>query len=307
MNRKPKIGNQTASAVLEHHFGKRPTRVKQLAGGLTNFVFEAKVGREQVIVRISDDPAKMQAFQKEQWAVRQARREKIPAPEILEVGNTAIEFPYMISARAHGEDAATCPNRAEVIREMGRYAARINDIKTSGFGSFFDWSRNQLSRNKTWKSFLDDELKIDARVALLESQKMLPPAALKSLRARIRTMRGWRGRPSLTHGDLRLKNMLLDEKGRICTILDWENCTSNLAPYWELSIALHDLCIDEKEQFLEGYGLSPREYSDIACGVKTLNILNYTPTIDEAARAKDRRRLEALRVRLHGDFDLHSL
>ena len=54
--------------------------------------------------------------------------------------------------------------------------------------------------------------------------------------------------------------MLLDEKGRSCTILDWENCTSNLAPYWELSIALHDLCIDEKEQFLEGYGLSIAEW-----------------------------------------------
>jgi hygromycin-B 4-O-kinase len=307
MSRKAKVGNQTAAAVLEHHFGKRPDRVKQLSGGLTNYVFEARVGREHVIVRISGDPAKMQAFQKEQWAVRQARREKIPAPEILEVGNAAIEFPYMISMRARGEDAATCTNRAEVIREMGRYAARINAIKTSGFGSVFDWSRNQLSRNKTWKSFLDDELKIDERVELLASQKMLPSDALKSLRAEIRAMRGWRGRPSLTHGDLRLKNMLLDEKGKICTILDWENCTSNLAPYWELSIALHDLCIDEKEQFLEGYGLSPRKYCDISRGIKALNILNYTPTIDDAARAKDRKKLDSLRVRLHGAFDLHSV
>jgi len=293
--------------VIEHHFCKRPARVKQLSGGLTNYVFEASVGREHVIVRISDDPAKMQAFQKEQWAVRQARREKIPAPEILEVGNAAIEFPYMISMRSDGVDASACPNRAEVIREMGRYAARIHAIKTSGFGSVFDWSRNQLSRNKTWKSFLDDELKIDGRVELLASEKMLPSDGLKSLRAEIRALRGWRGRPSLTHGDLRLKNMLLDAKGRISTILDWENCTSNLAPYWELSIALHDLCIDEKEQFLEGYGLSSRQYSEIARGIKTLNILNYTPTIADAARAKDRKRLDALRVRLHGSFDLHSL
>jgi aminoglycoside phosphotransferase (APT) family kinase protein len=307
MNRKPRIGNQTAAAVLEHHFGKRPARVKSIAGGLTNYVFEAKVGREEVIVRISDDPAKLQHFQKEQWAVRQARREKIPAPEILEVGNAPIEFPYMISVRVRGQDASTCPNRLEVARSMGEYAARINKIKTSGFGNVFDWSRNQLSRNKSWKDFLDNELKVQGRVEVLASQKMLSPVNLKKLLAEVSTMRRWRGRPSLTHGDLRLKNMLLDQKGKICAILDWENCTSNLAPYWELSIALHDLWIDEKEEFIEGYGISPHEYRAYAAGVKTLNILNYAPTIEHAARKKNRARLERLRARLHGAFELHSL
>jgi hygromycin-B 4-O-kinase len=105
---------------------------------------------------------------------------------------------------------------------------------------------------------------------------------------------------------MRLKNMLLDDNGKIQAILDWENCTSNLAPYWELSIALHDLCIDEKEAFLEGYGLAPRDYAKLALGVKTLNILNYAPTIDEALKTKNRARLDSLRARLHGALD-HTL
>jgi aminoglycoside phosphotransferase (APT) family kinase protein len=307
MNPKPSVGEEEAGVVLEHHFGKRPRRIERIHGGVSNHVFEAKVGKDEVIVRISNNPTKIQKFQKEQWAVRQARRAKVPAPQILEVGNSAIPFPYMISTRMSGEDASVCSNRIEVVRAMGRYAAKINAIRTSGFGSVFDWSRNQLSRNKRWKDFLDEELKVEGRLEMLKRERMLTPTELKRLAGAVKVMRGWRGRPSLTHGDLRLKNTLLDEKGRICAILDWENCTSNLAPYWELSIALHDLNIDEKEAFLEGYGMAVKDYAEVAKWVKVLNLLNYAPTIEKAVKAKDRSKLESIRARLHGAFDLHSL
>jgi hygromycin-B 4-O-kinase len=111
----------------------------------------------------------------------------------------------------------------------------------------------------------------------------------------------------LTHGDIRFKNVVLDETGKIRAILDWENCTSNLAPQWELSIALHDLCIDEKEAFLEGYGISPREYAHFAAAIKTLNLLNYSDAIKDAIATNNHARLEELRARLNGTFDLHSL
>jgi aminoglycoside phosphotransferase (APT) family kinase protein len=307
MNGKPKVGEQTAAAVLKHHFGNRPSCVERLHGGVTNHVFEAKVGRQEVVVRISDKPEKLQIFQKEQWAVRKARAQKVPAPEILEVGDTVIGLPYMISVKLRGQDASTCGNRTEVAQEMGRYASRINSIPTFGFGSVFDWSRNQLSRKKSWRDFLQEELDIENRLALFEAQQMLTPHHLKKLRAQIRSILKWKGRPSLTHGDLRLKNILLDEKGKICAVLDWENCTSNLAPYWEFSIALHDLSIDEKEAFLEGYGMTTRQYSRIADDIKVLNILNYAGPIEKALRHKDRAKLDSLRARLHGALDLYSL
>jgi hygromycin-B 4-O-kinase len=307
MSDKGSTPKSAAAEVLEHHFGKHPSRVKRMSGGLNNDVFEGRVGRDDFIVRISGDAAKLQIFIKEQWAVRQARRVRVPTPEILEVGNTVINKPYMISAKVDGIDATRWPHRLETAREMGRYAARINSIRTNGFGSVFDWSRNTLSKNKSWKEFLDDELKIDQRVELLASRRLMKPNDLKMLRYNINELRRWRGRPALTHGDIRFKNVVLDETGKIRAFLDWENCTSNIAPQWELSIALHDLCIDEKEAFLEGYGVSPREYSRLAPAIKTLNILNYFDAIENAIRAKNRRRLEHLRARLQGAFDLHSL
>jgi hygromycin-B 4-O-kinase len=307
MSRKNVTPNSAAADVLEHHFGHRPTRVKRLSGGLNNDVFEGRIGRDHFIVRISGDAAKLQTFIKEQWAVRQARRVRVPTTEILEVGNTVINKPYMISTKVEGIDATRWPDRLEIAREMGHYAARINSIATKGFGAVFDWSRNTLSKNKSWKEFLEDELKIDERVELLAIKRLMKPTDLRKLRHNINELRQWRGRPALAHGDIRFKNVVLDQTGKIRAFLDWENCTSNMAPQWELSIALHDLSIDEKEAFLDGYGVSVREYARLAPAVKTLNILNYFNVIEHAIRTKDRARLEQLRARLHGAFDLHSL
>ena len=90
-------------------------------------------------------------------------------------------------------------------------------------------------------------------------------------------------------------------------LLDWENCTSNIAPYWELSIALHDLTIDEKQIFLEGYGINLVDYTEMAPSIKALNILNYIGTIDSASAEQDKTRMANLRARLNGAFDLYSL
>src|ERR1041385_947349 len=298
MSRKRATSNSAAADVLEHHFGKRPGRIKRLTGGLNNDVYEGRIGRDDFIVRISSDGAKLQTFIKEQWAVRQARRVRVPTAEILEVGNTVINKPYMISTKVDGIDATRWPHRLETAREMGQYAAKINSISTHGFGSVFDWSRNTLSKNNSWRQFLDDELKIDDRLELLAHKRLMRDEDLRRLRRHVNELRDWRGRPALTHGDIRFKNVVLDESGKIRAILDWENCTSNLAPHWELSIALHDLCIDEKEAFLDGYGISPRQYARLASIIKTLNILNYAGAIKRAIAKKNHHRLEQLRARL---------
>ena len=307
MIKKRSTPNSAAADVLEHHFGKRPARVHRLSGGLNNHVFEARIGRDDFVVRISDDPAKLQTFIKEQWAVRKARRVKVPTPEILEVGNVVINKPYMISTKVEGIDATRWPHRLDTARQMGQYAAKINSITTRGFGTVFDWSRNTLSKNKTFQDFLEDELKIDGRLELLAKKRLMRPNDLKRLRKNVLELKRWKGRPALTHGDIRFKNVVLDEAGKIRAFLDWENCTSNLSPHWELSIAMHDLSIDEKEAFLQGYGMSPKTYSRLAAAIKTLNILNYSGAIEEALNTKNQRRLDELRARLHGAFDLHSL
>ena len=132
-----------AHAVIDRHF-KSVKRLRYLSGGLTNFVFSFQVKEGDFVIRISPDPNRIGLFIKEQWAVNAARSARIPVAEILEVGSELIGLPYMIVASAKGGDAVDHPKRFEVLRELGRIAAKTHGVKTRGFGQTFDWSDNKL-------------------------------------------------------------------------------------------------------------------------------------------------------------------
>ncbi|MEO5804022.1 MAG: phosphotransferase [Verrucomicrobiota bacterium] len=132
------------------------------------------------------------------------------------------------------------------------------------------------------------ELNLAERVESLRRDGVFAPANVKKLHRQIQLMKRWRARPSLCHGDIRLKNCILDEKQKIVAILDWENCSANIAPYWELSIALHDLTSDEKVIFLAGYGLGLKDYLQMVPAIKALNILNYVRPVRHAIERKYR-------------------
>ena len=307
MNEQPKVTTATARAVFAHHFGKEPKKLQQIHGGATNFVFEASIGSDDFILRISNRATRLQYFMKEQWAVRTARTKNVPTPEILEVGNDIIAMPYMVLRRVVGEPATARVHDLDIYRQLGAYAAAINSITTSDFGHIFDWSRNRLSRFHSWKDYITGNFKAAERLQTLARHKMLPPASLTRLKAAVQKLPALKAQPSLNHGDLRLKNVILNGNDKITAILDWEHATSNWAPCWELSIALHDLGVDQKEAFLDGYGISPKAFNKISSTVKALNILHYAPIVEKAAKAKDRTALSCLEQRLGGALDLYSL
>jgi aminoglycoside phosphotransferase (APT) family kinase protein len=304
--REIKAAKEMARAVIAHHFGnKRPRRIEHKTAGLSNFVFEVLHAEGDFIIRISPEPTRINSFIKEQWAQAQARAAGVPVPEILEVGSGVIDQPFMISRVVEGREATFHPHRLEIVKEMGRYAALINTIGTKGFGSTFDWSSNQLSHNESWANFLENELRLEERLQTLEKRKMLAAAQVKKIR-QILTGAG-RGKPALNHGDIRLKNVMVDERGRITAFLDWEHATSNLAPAWELSIALHDLSIDEKQLFLEGYGLKEKKIVELMPLIKAINLVNYAPEVERRAIEKDKEHLEKLRTRLGGALDMYTV
>ena len=97
------------------------------------------------------------------------------------------------------------------------------------------------------------------------------------------------------------------KQGEIKAILDWEDCSSNCAPYWDFSIALHDLSIDGKQKFLEGYELDVEEFSRKAYALTAFNIINYIPALQRIIAKKDKNRLAFYKLRLNGAMDLFSI
>jgi hygromycin-B 4-O-kinase len=296
-----------ARHLIEHHFKTTPQRIIYQAGGMTNFVFRIHHGEGEFVVRIGQNPGKLNAYIKEQWAVARAQQAGVPTPEILEVGNEVISSPYMISRCVRGQAATHHPDRQKILRELGRYTALINSILTSGFGSVFDWSSNQLSKNDSWIEFLYQELRLDARLESLGKHKMLSPSKLKELRLILERGNGKKPSPGLNHGDVRLKNVLVTDKGKIAALIDWEDCMSCLTPHWDLSLALHDLSTDEKLEFLAGYGLHEDQFLEMAPLIKAINVINYAPYIEHLNATNDAARLAQYRLLLSGALDLYSL
>ena len=296
-----------ARKIVEHHFGSKPNRVVARGGGLTNSVFEVNHDKGDFIVRMSTSPDKVKEYLKEQWAIAKAREVGVPTAEVFEVGADIVGIPYMVVRKVEGDEATHHPERFAILREMGRLTALIHSIRTSGFGHTFDWSSNQLSRNDTWKEYLHGELKVGARVDLLDQHDLLDKDQLKRLRTIVREMERWKPSPVLNHGDMRLKNVVVDGAGAIAAVIDWECCSSNVAPYWDLSVSLHDLSVDAKQEFLIGYGLKEKNVREIAPFLKAINLINYAPFAERAIAERDRARLEQYRTRLRGALDLYSI
>jgi aminoglycoside phosphotransferase (APT) family kinase protein len=296
-----------AREAVRYHFGAFPKRTAYRPSGLSNYVFTFTNSDGEFVIRISPDPARINSFMKEQWAENAARAAGVPTPQILEVGFESIRFPYMISTSVPGKDAIHHPRRLEILFEMGRYAAEINSIRTTGFGETFDWSENKLSFNSTFKEYLYKEFRFQEKLEILEKGDMIDRSQSKKLSGIFTEAAGKYSKTVLNHGDIRLKNVIVSEEGEINAIIDWEGCTSNVAPAWELSLALHDLGVDGMQRFLEGYGLSEKKYRDTLPLIKAFNIANYARAVERAAAAKDKKMLAHYRLRLGGAFDLYSL
>ena len=305
MKKNIRRAKELAKQIMVHHFGSKPLRISHKTSGLSNFVFSVAHPEGNFIVRLSFDPSRLNSFIKEQWTQGRAMEAGVPTTEILEVGNDIIGYPFMISRTVRGQEATFHPNRLSILQEMGHFASLSNSIPTDGFGNTFDWSNNHLSHNAKLSEFLDKELQVETKIQSLEKYKMISNQQIKQLRKIFQEAKKIDA-PCLNHGDLRLKNVIVDESGKIQALIDWEDAVSNVIQ-WELSLALHDLSIDEKEQFLTGYGLSEKKLQEYAPLIKAFNLINYVPKIESLAEAKDSIQLEKYRNRLSGVLDLYCL
>lgn len=297
---------EMARAIVAHYFGTPARRLRHRGSGLSNTVFEVDNADGQFVVRIAPDEARLPVFLKEQWSIARAREAGVPVPEVMEVGQRAAPRPYMIQRRLAGEPAMHHPSRIETLREVGRLARVINDIPTNGFGEVFDWCDDRRREHATLAAYLEREYRWRERLAVLERHDMLSARQVSTLTRAIGQLASRRCGPRLAHGDLRLKNVLVDGEGAVVAIIDWDNCSGAPAPAWDLAVALHDLAIDAKEALIAGYGLGRDEVQEMAPALKALNLLHYATWVERSAGEGDACALERFRLRLSGNLDLYA-
>ena len=286
-------------------FGSKPRKIRRETAGLSNFVYSVEHDSGHFVVRMNPEPEKLAAFRKAEWAAARAAQAGVPVPKVVQVGGDPM--PHMILHKDPGELATLHPDRSRILHQLGHYAALVNSIRTPLFGSSFLRESGNVPARPDWHEFLRTEFKLAERLKVLRVHRMLPASRLARIRGILEGGYG-RGRtPALNHGDLRLKNVIVNSKGEITAILDWEDCISSLAPEWELSLALHDLSIDEKQVFLSGYGMRPDDMRAIAPMMKALNVINYVGDIERLAKEEKNMDLDLCRVRLSGALDLYCV
>lgn len=305
--RQDKASRARVEEIADRHFAEPPQHVCRRAGGITNSVYQFKVSQGEFIVRMHHDATKISDYLKEQWAMNAARAAGVPVPTVLEVANFSDGRAYMISERVRGIDARRARDRLAVIEDLGRAAAALHTVRTGGYGPVFDWSSNRLSRHERWADYLACGFGVEKRLAILLRHRIVDETQAARLRGTAEAMSRWKRPGVLHHGDLRLKNAIVDAStGRLAAVIDWEACTSSPGPFWDLSLALHDLGIDEKEAFLEGYGLGARKFEASLPYLRLFNTLNYAGAVQAAAERGQKKRLEWLRLRLRAGLDLYE-
>jgi hygromycin-B 4-O-kinase len=135
------------------------------------------------------------------------------------------------------------------------------------------------------------------RLIVLANHHLVSGDRLATLQQTFDDVLDWSASSVLNHGDLRLKNVLVDTDVAIVGLLDWENCLSAPGPDWDISVALHDLWIDQIEAFLDGYGMSSDDARERVPVWRLFNALNYAAEVEHAAETEDEEALERIRVR----------
>ena len=71
--------------------------------------------------------------------------------------------------------------------------------------------------------------------------------------------------------------------------------------------SFHDLGIDGKQQFVDGYGITPKKLADIAPYLRAFNLLNYRDEVQRATTSKDKPAIARLKARFAGILDIYSI
>jgi aminoglycoside phosphotransferase (APT) family kinase protein len=270
--------NDLTLRIASGLLGEPTVGVAPLLGrGSVNKVFVVETSTRKVVVRMSDRGEAFDEYAKEAWCIEQAAARGVPVPSVLGSGRRE-GHSYIVLSYVDGDDGReSAAPRPCIWRELGRYARLIHSVRVHGFGL----SLSEMTRGDARESWLrhleynieslneDDPL---IRLGVLtRPQSKLAKGVFVSLRGREFTF-------GLNHGDLSLKNTVIDERGRV-SLLDWGSAEAAAVPHHDLiqmlkmNMSEGDPDGEDIRAFLEGYGISPADFERMMPELEGLLVL----------------------------------
>ncbi len=288
---------ELAHLIAAECLGEPIQTVKPLLGlGSVNQIFVVQTASAPFIMRMNDDTRALQDYSKERWCMAQATVQGIPGPQVLALGQRE-NFAYMLQTfvtGTHGADNTLDP--LPIWRALGRYARRIHAISVLGYGEqLVDPSQGEFMApphpgfDGTWPSFITYNVESlnahDPLLALgvfISDQRPIIRNSFSSLHEENFVF-------GLNHGDLSLKNTLVDGTGEV-KLLDWGSAEVHITPHWEIiqmldaQTAMNTPNDTSLRAFLDGYGLAPAEFARLQ---PVLSILRLLRAFDKLRWALD--------------------
>lgn len=266
------------SKIVAGEFAEKVLAVTPLAGkGEVNKVFLVETETAKLIFR-TNNAASLDEYEKEKWAAKRAVEKRIPTPEILKTGvfdNQA----FSIQKYVEGAEGRSLPvgDNGFVWEKLGEYARQIHQVEVGGFGlGFRDMTAG--GSQSVWLKYLDYNIEsLNDRDELLKLG-VITQAQSKIVRGIFENLRARKFRFGLNHGDLSLKNTIFDANGTV-HLIDWGSAEASIVPHHELIELLNMNLLENNPNdlqfmaFLDGYGISDKEFKEMTPDLKALSIL----------------------------------
>ena len=269
---------QLVSSLSSSFLNDRQVRVVPItARGSVNKVFVVEAKDTKLVVRLGHNSESLEEYTKEAWCIAKAAERKVPVATVLDVG-VFEEDGYMIQsyiAGDEGRESAFPPSH--IWRQLGKYARLIHSIEVAGFGLKLS-DLTEGDSHESWLEYLNYNIE-----SLNEKDELIKLNVLTQSQSRItrRIFEDLKGKSfdfGLNHGDLSLKNVIVDESGKV-NLLDWGSAEASIVPHHDLIQMLKMNMIENDpddrdiQSFLEGYGISQSEFERLLPTLENLLLL----------------------------------
>ncbi|HVE57318.1 MAG TPA: aminoglycoside phosphotransferase family protein [Pyrinomonadaceae bacterium] len=268
---------ETILKIISDEFAELPLKISPLIDkGFVNKVFLVETEIFKFIFR-TNDLNSFDEYEKERWAANRAIRKNIPTPQILKTGIYENQA-FSIQKYVEGIEGRDFSGDKKIIwKKLGEYAKQIHTIKIGGFGLKLR-DMTEGGSKSSWLKYLDYNIE-----SLTDDDELLKLGVLTRKKSKIirnifENLKLSSFEFGLNHGDLSLKNTIVDNAGMI-HLLDWGSAEASIVPHHDLIQLLkvnmqeNDPDDSEIKAFLEGYGILRDEYEKMLPDLKSLSIL----------------------------------
>jgi aminoglycoside phosphotransferase (APT) family kinase protein len=242
--------------------------------GFVNQVCVVETESRKVVVRMNHTDT-YPSYVKEKWCMEQAVAIGIPGPEVLTIG-IVDETVYMIQAFVEGDNGLdSTVLKSDIWRQLGKYTKLIHSIPVKGFGeNLIDpvqgefRSPSHAGSDGSWLGYVQYNINSLTENDRLIELGVITPMQSQRVRKRFENLKIETFRFGLIHGDLSLKNAMVDRTGQVI-LLDWGNAEVRTVPHGDIISVMQGQIQDgnpNKEDFkafLDGYGISEEDTIDM--------------------------------------------